>query len=171
QPSAIVEGRAPIPIAVPGVRLDGCAHEVSMLTPPCCASGIANASHGFEQIYGEDKQPPQPYAFAPAGLPTATHAVVPIARTDQWQTVCACQVYTLIQAARAMFEQGRGFFSHCRLEEDVMLVVAEGRTFQKWDLFVQNSFIIALQYIAGDRIAQPDPVIRNAGSNALPGLG
>src|SRR5438445_1270491 len=97
----------------------------------------------------------------------ATHPVVPIAVTHERQAVGADR-QAAIERARAMLEQRAAMLRRRRREVRIMLPGFEQRAFEKRQLLIQHAGVAAYLDIMGDRIRQPEKIVRTAGSHAPP---
>jgi hypothetical protein len=138
EPGAVVEGRAPVPAAVPGSRLLRRSQRLGMGAPAPGAIRIAGVGEGREDRDGAQEQPAEPDALALAALADPVHAVVPVAGADQRQAVGAGQLEALVEAAGAMLEQRGGVLGLHRLEEGVVLAGREGRAVEERHDLVQH---------------------------------
>jgi hypothetical protein len=106
----IVEERALVPLPVPCLRVQGC-RQISDPTPPACCAITFSAAVGdwseLPQIH--QQKPPQPDALPSPFVTDAVHAVVPIAGSDQGETVAA-QIEAPVQGSGAVFVQRRPIF-------------------------------------------------------------
>ena len=84
------------------------------------------------------QEPAEPDALALALRSDAVHAVVPVARADQGEPVDA-DGEAAVERARAVFEERRGVFADHRLEERIVLALAQRRSFQERNCFVENA--------------------------------
>src|SRR6266481_9120461 len=86
------------------------------------------------------KKPAQPNAFAFAPDANSVHAVIPITRTHQRQSVLA-QIETAIDGPRAMLEHRRTLSRDLGLHIVFHLIGLEQRTLEKWHHFVQHRMV------------------------------
>src|SRR5664280_1386444 len=164
---SIVKIAAAIPAAIPTVSLKGLAQRRRVL-PPGCGAIVLTALLGErnEISNGGVKKPTQPYAFALAAGADPVHSVVPVASTDQRQTVRS-ERKTTIETARAVFEKSGSLVRGHGLKKRILLIGRESHALEKRDLLVEDSHITRHRYILCGGVRQPEQVVRNARTNAL----
>jgi dTDP-glucose pyrophosphorylase len=72
--------------------------------PPPRPFGVAALSEGREEFDRVREKPTKPDTFPFATFADAVHAVVPITRADERQSVFASEFHALVKSARAMLE-------------------------------------------------------------------
>src|SRR5205085_3560424 len=149
---AIVKVRAPVPIAVPRF---GFERLFQLLDVRAIVFGalriIARLANGRELRERRVEKPTDPDALALAPVPDAVHAVVPIARTHQRQSMRA-RLQTPIKRARAVFVQRGCLSRNCWLRVRLVFVLFQRRRFDERDYFIEHSAV------AGDANVKADDV-------------
>src|SRR5262249_3962829 len=114
---AVVEVGAAIPVAVPGVGLDGLTEllraRVTQIRPSAIRTGLRQ---WLERAEAGDVEPPDPDALPLPPGANEVHAVVPIARAHERQPVGA-QPPTVVEGAGTVLVQ------RCRLVADACRAV------------------------------------------------
>src|SRR5579872_4491084 len=83
------------------------------------------------------QEPREPDALSLAMLSDAIHAVVPVARAHQRQTVAA-HIQAAVERSGAMFEQRSTGLRYSRLEIGLALAFRQQLTFKEGNCFVQQ---------------------------------
>ena len=102
---AVVEISAPVPAAIPAVRLDVALQDASLFDAACTECAIALQVGDLRKARQHIEQEEcQPHAFAAAFLADLVHTVVPVAGADQRQAVHA-EAQAALDGAHAMLVQ------------------------------------------------------------------
>src|SRR5580658_3255307 len=113
------------------------------------------------------QEPPEPDAFTPPQLANPVHAIVPIARADQGQSVFANSEAQL-QRPGTMLEEGSGFVGDDGLKVRIRLSGSQCLALQKRYAFIQYRGVASRLDVMSGRVRKPDPVVGNAGADAGP---
>ena len=114
------------------------------------------------------QEPSEPDALALAFLADAVHAVVPVAGTEQRQTVLS-DLQRVIEPPGAVLEQRGALLGDPGHEEGVMLLGMQGAAFEKRNPFVEYRRIAGRLEVLADAVSEPDHVIADPGAHALAG--
>ena len=122
---AVVEIAPAVPFAVPGLALHGDLQCVGVHRPFFRARRlVARQRQRRERRQRRIQEPSEPDAFALALFADAVHAVVPVARPDEWKPMPP-QRQACIERQRAMFEQRRASLERSSAERNVRLACFE----------------------------------------------
>ncbi len=125
QRRAVIVIAAPVPAAIPGLPLDRGPQRGRVGPPrPGAVRFTAGLCDRCEFLQGGIEEPGQPNTFARAALADPAHAVVPVAGSDQRQAVRAGR-QGVVEAERAMFEQGGRARGNRRLKIVLVLMLSE----------------------------------------------
>src|SRR5690606_24282599 len=120
--SAVVEPGSPIPLAVPGVTLDGPGVVVDMCQQLAGRLVIAAATGVLgEAPAGGDQEPRQPHALTATLDADSRETVVPVATTNEWQAVRTASAGTT-KCADAVLVQARSLIRFHWLLIELVLV-------------------------------------------------
>src|ERR1044071_4908081 len=100
------------------------------------------------------KSPAEPYALPFSRRSDAVHAVVPVSRAHQGQTV-ASNRETAVERARTMLEDRPGFRRYMGLKICLFLVRREPRSVEERNDLIQQTRIARDFEIMADRVRQP----------------
>ena len=168
---AIIVIAALIPLAIPGLafqrRFQGVHMAAPFLRPLRFAARVGNFRKARHR---RAMQPGQPDAFAMAVFANPVHAVVPIARSHQRQAVAA-QRQAVVEGQRAMLVKAGEMIRHMRLEQAVMLAIAQPWAFEIGQALVPELAVARRLDIVHGAISQPRPIVGDAGAHPLPGIG
>src|SRR5208282_1356385 len=166
---AVIEVPAPIPVAVPSVALER-FRECRLVSPPRRSARIlaANIRQRRKRHQRRVEEPSEPDALAFASLADAVHAVVPVARPEQRNTVDTDREAS-IERQRAMLEDGGALLGNRGLKERFSLAGIERRTVEEGHRFVEDAEVAGDLYIVSDRVRQPDAIVGDARANSLSG--
>ena len=118
----------------------------------------ARQSHGFEGLKRREQEPAEPNAFAAALLADAVHAVIPVAGSDQGQTVRAGRQIAL-EPQYAMRVERCSLLQYCRQVEGVVLAILKFAPFEEWHLFIENRGVARGRDVMQHAIGKPDGVV------------
>ena len=104
------------------------------------------------------QKPTDPDALAFAAVPDAVHAVVPVARSHQRQTVRA-RLQTTIKRAHAMLVEAARLGRDCGLRVSFILVCFQRRRFEERDHFIEHRAIARHAHIETDDVRQPQQIV------------
>ena len=104
------------------------------------------------------EKPADPDALAFALVPDAVHAVVPIARSHQRQTVHA-RLQATIKRAHAMLVEAARLGRDCGLRVSFILVCFQRRRFDERDHFIEHRAIARHPHIETDDVGQPQQIV------------
>src|SRR5208282_6790338 len=125
-----------IPVAVPSFALQR-SRKCSCVTPPPRSARILAA--GIRQRRKRQQrrveEPPEPGTLALARLADVVHAIVPVARAEQRNSVDADRE-AMIERPRAVFEDRAALLGDRRLKERFILAGTELRTVQEGNRFL-----------------------------------
>ena len=166
QGAAIVEERARVPFAIPGVGLDARAQSAGFGQAGFGVGGVAavpgQPGEGAQHVMQEEGEPD---AFALAFAADAVHAVVPVAAFHQGQPAGAV-AHGTVQRADAVFPERGVPFGHARQAVVVRFARSERRRVEEGGGLVQHAGVARHGDIAADGIGQPQVVVRDAGAHA-----
>ena len=165
---SIVEISAAIPVAVPGLALEGVLQGGGVLTPGRRALGVVMLIRQIGECYQRRiQEPAEPDALPLAAGADAVQTVVPVAGAHQRQAVRAsCE--TLVERQRAMVEQTGFGAGHRRQEERIALAIFQYGPFEKRYRLVKHSEVAGDPDIVGDDKDQPAAVIGDACADTAP---
>src|SRR6185312_4156512 len=146
QRRTVVEVRAAVPGAVPGVLLQRGAQRGDPGAAALGERGVAAPRGEFGEV-GQQRafEPAQPYAFADAALAHAVHAVVPAPAADQRRAVRAARGEAAFDRAHTVAVQRLGQRRVLRQVVVRLLVVVQRAALDVADDFVQHRAVAAGQ--------------------------
>ena len=171
QPAAIVEGRAPVPVAVPAMRLQRGGKPVGMDAPFGRDRGVAGIGQSRHAAQRVQQQPAQPDALSLSGFADAVHAVVPVARADQRQAQGSGLHDGAGQPQGGVIPQRAALCGQVGQEERIVLTRRHGGSVQIGQVLVQHGQIAGHCHVIRHRMRQPDAIVRNAGPHPLTRMG
>src|SRR5208282_675767 len=156
-----------IPVAVPSFALQR-SRKCSCVTPPPRSARILAA--GIRQRRKRQQrrveEPPEPGTLALARLADVVHAIVPVARPEQRDSVDANRE-ALVERARAVFEDRAALLGDRGLKERFLLAGMQLRSVKEGDRFLENAQLVRHLYVMSHCERQPDAIVGDAGANPL----
>ena len=111
------------------------------------------------------EEPAEPDALALAVRTDAVHAVVPVSRAHERQSMTPDREAP-IEGPRAVLEEGRGFGGHLRLEVTIDLARRERRRRKKRHRLVEHAAVAGDLEVVVRRVGEPEQVIGDPGAHA-----
>ena len=162
---AVVEVRAAIPRAVPGVRFDRGPQRLGPISAPGGLRLVGTAVGDFgERVQYGDEKPTVPDAFALAVRADLVHAVVPIAGAHQGQAV-GPELVAVLQGAHAVLVDTAHLLAHARNIVVVFLIRPQHRGFQERHVLVEQREVAGRGDIVVDGKGKEVQVVSDAGSD------
>src|SRR5208282_3098163 len=140
----------------------------SCATPPRRSARIlaADIRQRRKRQQGGVKEPAEPGTLAFARLADAVHAIVPVARPEQRDSVDANR-QAMVERPRAVFEDRATLLGDRGHKERFILAGTQFRTVKEGDRLVENAQLACHLYIMSDCEGQPDAIVGDAGADSL----
>ena len=98
----------------------------------------------------------EPDAFASSLNPDKMHAVIPVARPDERQTMRAETIEGVVDRARAMSQQRVAIARNKRHRRIAFLIVRHRIRFEEWFDGIENACVAGALYVTNRDIGQPE---------------